>query len=177
MCMDGLPDAALLMMPRWQISARLNQPIVQTHTTASRLIRVLFDCNVSFVSHFFSLGDQMQGTGYSDATHPPGSEIFPLISGLGLTGATIGNHELFCDESASWLHAKIRSGALFTQTPYVVCDCLQLVPVLTTIWMSFSTLRHFIHPQQGTHIETPRALESRAPTRSSPLGKSNAKPE
>ncbi|KAJ4460616.1 hypothetical protein PAPYR_3259 [Paratrimastix pyriformis] len=56
-------------------------------------------------------GDQVEGTGYSDASNPPGSEIYPIFDQLGLTALTVGNHDLFDDRSSVWLHEHIAKGS------------------------------------------------------------------
>ncbi|KAG9389613.1 5'-nucleotidase, C-terminal domain [Carpediemonas membranifera] len=71
-------------------------------------------------------GDQVQGTGFSDATDIDGSFIFAMMKHLPYDGMTVGNHELGLPDTVKMLHD--HASDLFTESDLYVTT--------NTIWGS-----------------------------------------
>ncbi|KAL0237683.1 hypothetical protein GEMRC1_012157 [Eukaryota sp. GEM-RC1] len=57
---------------------------------------------------FFDTGDQLQGTGLSDATDPAGTVVMEATDKLPYDALTIGNHELGLPDSMDWMYKNYR---------------------------------------------------------------------
>ncbi|GKT36428.1 putative multi-domain containing protein [Aduncisulcus paluster] len=117
-----LTDGCNLQVQIFQISDVHGWVDGHTHNTDPTLPPFNGDAGdlVSFMEHaqsqadaqkipllFFDSGDDVQGTGLSDADSPVGSSIWEFFSEFGLDGVTMGNHDDGEVDSMPWLYSHI----------------------------------------------------------------------